>query len=147
MQTIGDIIRDREPYWVEAEHTIERVVEYMCERKIGAVAVKEGDRVVGVFSERDLLHRVVRKRLDPTAIPVREVMSRGLIPVSPDEEFERAKAEMFGRNVRHLVVMDDQETFRGLVSMRDLMEMDIAACKALVSQLNDKYYQGALKRD
>ena len=65
MRTIGTIVGDREPYWVSADWTVKKVVGYLCERKIGAVTVKEGDQVAGVFSERDLLFRVVGKGDDP----------------------------------------------------------------------------------
>lgn len=145
MKTILDIINHRDPYWAEAGWSVKRVVEYLCERKIGAVAIKEGDKVVGVFSERDLLHRVVRGGLDPEKTTVSEVMSRGIISSTPDEDYRVAKAKMSEKGIRHLVVIDSDGKLRGMVAMRELVQVDLNEYQDLVQKLNDQYYQSALK--
>jgi CBS domain-containing protein len=114
---------------------------------MGAVAVKEDDEVIGVFSERDLMLRVVRKGLDPQAVAVREVMSHGCLKVSVNEDYRIAKMHMIDRKVRHLAVTDDDDRFLGLISMRDMIEMDVKEYADLVSKLNDRYYQVALKTE
>jgi len=145
MRKISDILVDREVYSVQKDVSVKEAVDYLCEHRIGAVAVLDGDEVAGVFSERDLAHRVVHKGLDPNEVKVSDVMSKDCIHIPPDEDHRLAKTQMFDRHVRHLVVMDENEEFLGLISMRDLVREDVAEYAELISRLNDKYYQEALK--
>lgn len=139
--TIRDIIGTREAYSVEPTTTISDVVEYLCRKGVGAVAVCEGANVVGVFSERDLLHRVVRQGLDPASTTVNEVMTKNVFHVSIDERHDVAKALMLNKSFRHLVVVDAENRLRGFVSMRELIEVDLEESKNLIRKLNDNYYQ------
>jgi len=145
MRTIRDIIDNREPYWADSGWSIKRVVDYLCERRIGAVAIREADKVVGVFSERDLLHRVVHAGLDAEKTPVSEVMSKGIVQVSPNEDYRVAKAKMAEKGIRHLVVIDNDGKLCGMVAMRELVDVDLNEYRDLVQKLNDQYYQNALK--
>ncbi len=145
MRTIRDIIDHREPYSADTGWSIKRVVDYLCERKIGAVAIQEAGKVVGVFSERDLLHRVVHVGLDVEKTMVSDVMSKGVVQVSPDEDYRVAKAKMFEKGIRHLVVIDSEEKLCGMVAMRELVQVDLDEYRDLVQKLNDQYYQSALK--
>ena len=75
MITIRDVIRQREPYSVRDEVTVLEAAEYMAGRKVGGVCVLDGDnRLVGIFTERDLLNNIVLRRLDPANLRVRDVM-------------------------------------------------------------------------
>lgn len=143
MHRISDVIKPRDVYWISPNDTVRQAVRYMCERKTGAVALKEDDQVVGVFSERDVLHRVVNQGLDPETTLVRDVMSSSLFYIHVDDEIRMAKAMMFRNRVRHLVVVGKGDQYRGLVSMRDLVEADMADSKELIQKLNDEYYQQA----
>ena len=145
MRTIRDIINHREPYWADSGWSIKRVVDYLCEKKIGAVAIQEADTVVGVFSERDLLHRVMHVGLDAEKTMVSVVMSKGIVQVSPDEDYRVAKAQMFDKGIRHLVVIDSDGKLCGMVAMRELVQVDLDEYRDLVQKLNDRYYQSALK--
>jgi len=146
MRTIREILADREIFHISADMTVKDAVDYLCERRIGAVAVKEGPDVVGVFGEHDVMHRVVRPGLDPSSARVRDVMSTDCIRVPPDEDYRVAKMHMYDRNVRYLVVMDEYEQLLGLLSMRHLLRIDVEEYAELVSKLNDRYYQNALDR-
>lgn len=139
--TIRDIIGGREAYSIEPTATISEVVEYLCGKGVGAVAICEADRVVGVFSERDLMQRVVRQGLDPTQVKVSEVMTKNVFHVSIDERHDVAKALMLNKSFRHLVVLDEKNHLRGFVSMRELIEVDLTESKELIRKLNDNYYQ------
>lgn len=145
MKLLKDIIKPRDVFWVSAEDTVRQAVRYMCERKTGAVVVKEKDEVVGVFSERDVLHRVINEERDPDAVTVREVMTTEIIFIHLDDETEVAKAKMFKNRVRHLVVVGNGNQLRGLISMRDLIEADMASSTELIQKLNDAYYEKAYK--
>ncbi|HEY7410504.1 MAG TPA: CBS domain-containing protein, partial [Vicinamibacteria bacterium] len=76
MNTIGGLVEGREVYHVPASLSVREAARYMTERRVGAVSVLEGTRLVGVLSERDLMGRVVAPGLDPDATRVGEVMSR-----------------------------------------------------------------------
>lgn len=143
MQALREIVKPRDIYWIDAGDTVKQAVHYLCERKTGAVAVKCNGELCGIFSERDLMHRVVNAGLDPGATLVRDVMSSRLLTISLDESVHQAKALMFRYGIRHLLVTGKGNQFKGLVSMRDLMEADLAETTELVQRLNDEYYEKA----
>ncbi len=139
---IGDIIGDnREKFSVGIDLPLRQVIGYMLDKNVGAVAVCEGDKVVGVFSERDLLRRVVHRGLDLDRVQVRDVMSSPVYWISIDERYEVAKAIMIDNGLRHLVVKDGEREFQGFVSSRELLEADLSDSRDLVGKLNDDYYQ------
>jgi CBS domain-containing protein len=121
---IEEVVRDRgsdELYSVPASASVAEVVEMMAEREIGAILVMNEDGLVaGIFTERDLLMRVVRAGLDVKHTPVSMVMTRDVRFVTPGTTVEAAMALMHLRRHRHLLVMDGPQV-HGLVSMRDLV--------------------------
>ncbi|HST52488.1 MAG TPA: CBS domain-containing protein, partial [Pyrinomonadaceae bacterium] len=126
MITIRRVVCDREPYFVPDTATALDAAEYMASRNIGAVCVLDGEeKLCGIFSERDLLKRVVVHKLDPAGTPIRDVMSepRAVIECedSPHDALERM--EMVGS--RHLPVVDGDK-FVGMLSMRDIMRVEIS---------------------
>jgi CBS domain-containing protein len=141
--TIKDILKARDVYWISADDTVRQAVRFLCERKIGAVAVKDQDEVVGVFSERDLMHRVVNEGRDPNTTLVREVMSTQLHFIHMDDDIRSAKALMYKNRVRHLLVVGKGNQLRGMVSMRDLVDAEVAESQELIHKLNDAYYEQA----
>lgn len=145
-KTIREIIGEkREPFSVNVAQPIRLVIEYMHDKNVGAVAVCDGDKVVGVFSERDLLRRVVHEGLDLDTVNVRDVMTSPVYWISMEERYEVAKAIMVDKGLRHLVVMDERHHFRGFVSVRELLEADLSDSRELVGKLNDDYYEHQFK--
>jgi CBS domain-containing protein len=143
--SIRKIIGKREKHSVDLAQPIRLVIEYMHERNVGAVAVCDGDKVVGVFSERDLLRRVVHEGLDLSDVNVCDVMTSPAYWISLDERYEVAKAIMVDKGLHHLVVLDEQRCFRGFVSSRELLEADLSDSRDLVAKLNDDYYEPRYK--
>ena len=141
MKTVREILGGRKPYWVAASWSVRRVVEYLCEKHVGAVPVIDGDLVVGVFSERDLMRRVVLPGLDLDAAGIAEVMTPDVIRVGPDESYLAAKEMMLKCNIRHLVVNDTQSRLKGFVSLRELSETALHEANSLITKLNDQYYR------
>lgn len=92
----------------------------MNEHHIGCVVVMDGEQTVGVFTERDMLQRVVVPRQDPGHTFVREVMTTELLCCEPDTPLEEARAVMKNRRIRHLPVVDQNRRLIGLVSIGDL---------------------------
>ena len=123
-QSIADVVAHRrsdELISVPASANVAEAVAVMAEREVGAVLVMTEDRLVaGIFSERDLLVRVVRAGLDPASTPLSLVMTRDVRFVSPGTTTEAALALMHVQGYRHQLVIDGARVF-GLVSMRDLV--------------------------
>jgi len=123
---IRDVIQDREPYSLRASASVLEAAEFMAERKIGAVCVlNEEGKLIGVFSERDLLSRVVVLRRDAAAIRLGEVISELRAVIRCDETPHQALERMEKIGSRHLPVVDG-EKFVGMLSIRDLLRVQLS---------------------
>jgi CBS domain-containing protein len=123
---IRDVIRDREPYSVKATASVMEAAEFMAQRKIGAVCVlDEEGKLIGVFSERDLLNRVVVPRHDAAAMQLGEVTSPVRAVIRCDETPHQALERMELIGTRHLPVVDG-EKWVGMLSMRDLLRVELS---------------------
>jgi len=124
MRTIGEILtgkRLHDVVRVQATDTVLEAVRRMDEANIGSVVVLDGDRVAGIFTERDLMRRVVLRSRDVASTPVAEVMTRDLLFSQPSERGEDAMGKMTRHRCRHLPVVDG-ERLVGVVSIGDLMK-------------------------
>jgi CBS domain-containing protein len=121
---ICDLIKNQETYQAELEHTVMETVAAMVERNIGAVPVLHKGRVVGIFSERDLMRRVVAEGRDPRATCMAEVMTDDPLTVSMNEDLGNCMALMRRHNFRHLPVCQDGRLI-GMVSLRDILLHDL----------------------
>ncbi|HKG23638.1 MAG TPA: CBS domain-containing protein [Blastocatellia bacterium] len=125
MKNLGSIVKgsSRDVYTVNAGSTVQHAALYMSGRNIGAVTIVEGERVVGLFSERDLMKRVVAEGRDPNEVLVRDVMTTELTIAAPEDSCEEGISKMRQANCRHIPVLEEDK-FLGLVSLRDLLEVD-----------------------
>src|SRR5436305_7607450 len=105
MSRVRDLIDHRDLFYVEEQQSVAEVVHRMAELHVGAILVLDGDQLRGVFSERDLMNRVVLARRDPEHTPVAEVMSRDLATVDELSSIEEAMETMRRCGCRHLPVM------------------------------------------
>jgi CBS domain-containing protein len=124
MRTIGEILtgkRLREVVTVDARDSVLEAVRRMDQANTGSVVALEGDRVAGIFTERDLMRRVVLRGRDVSSTAVAEVMTRDLIFTAPSEPGEEAMSKMTRHRCRHLPVVDG-ERLVGLVSIGDVMK-------------------------
>jgi len=87
---------------VTPEVTVAETVRVMAEAEIGAIAVMDGKKLAGVFTERDLMKRVVAGRLDPETTPVKEVMTRNVVSVLDSTTVARAAAVMRAHRMRSM---------------------------------------------
>jgi len=122
---------------VSPETTVVVAVQRMNERRIGALLVTDGGRrPVGIFTERDVLVRVVAAKLDPTTTPVHEVMTRNPVVVRPTMTVNEAMRVITERRCRHLPVIDDTG-LRGLISIGDLMSWLVRHQQRTIDDLHD----------
>ena len=121
---IGELIEDRSDFYVvSSSDSVSVACLYMSKRNIGAVAVQdENGNCCGVFSERDLLNKVVAQDADPVQMLVGDVMSRDLVTARPDESCVVAAERMEEREMRHLLVLDGTR-YLGMVTQRDLTDV------------------------
>ncbi len=105
---------------IAPSETVLESVERMNRHKIGAVVVTVDDRVVGMFTERDVLTRVLGEQRDPAATLVEEVMTTDVAYAKPETDIDEVGAVMKMRRIRHLPVCDDMGRLLGLVSIGDV---------------------------
>jgi CBS domain-containing protein len=121
---ICDLIKDQETYQAELGHTVLETVQAMVERNIGAVPVLHNGKLVGIFSERDLMKRVVAEGRDPRSTCMAEVMTDDPLTIHMNEELGTCMALMRQHNFRHLPVCQDGHLV-GMVSLRDILLHDL----------------------
>ncbi len=107
----------------------------MNQRNIGGVVVLNGDQIAGIFTERDVLRRVVAPALDPATTPVAAVMSAPVITCQPDLSVDACAAMMTLQGVRHLPVLEAGGLV-GVVTMRDVLAHKVSEQQATLEQMN-----------
>ena len=142
--TLADIIavKGSTVHSVAPEATVLDAVRAMNRQKIGALLVRNGTEVVGIFTERDVLCRVLDSEREPATTTVAEVMSTELVAVRPTTRVEEAMAVITEKRCRHLPVLDEGELV-GLVSIGDLTRWvtrhQEAHIQDLVNYITNKY--------
>lgn len=139
MEDLKSLIKNREVHSVQVGSNVYDVVKFMAEKSVGIVPVLDGDKLVGVFSERDLVNRIIAADKDVKKTPVDEVMSTNLVIAKINESSAEALAKMKEAKTRHILVIDGEKLI-GVLSMRDLLEVDLLQCKTTVEVLNNYIY-------
>ena len=124
MSCIHDLIKDQDTYRANVNQTVLEVAQAMVERNIGAVPVLKEGLLVGVFSERDLMRRIVVEGRDPALTHLGEVMTADPLTVEPGTDLETCRYLMRRHGFRHLPVCQQQK-LHGIVSMRDILLHDL----------------------
>ncbi len=120
MSRIRELLSDRPIFQVQAGQSVLEVVHYMVDHNIGAVPVLRDGELVGVFSERDLMKRVVAGARSPGSTQVAEVMTPRPHSVTADETIENCLFLMREHGFRHLPVVEGKQ-LKGFLSLRDLL--------------------------
>ena len=124
MKTIREIMRPSFLYLVHKTSSVSEAVHAMAEHNVGIVAVVDGDSLVGVFSERDVVRRVVDRGLDAAQTTVEQVMTTDLVLGDVNEDCQVAMMKMDRANIRHLPIVSDGRIV-SMLSIRDLMRAEI----------------------
>ena len=124
MATIRDLLSNRTIHYVQPEQTVFEAANYMVQCNVGAVPVLDGTKLVGIFSERDIMKRVVSEGRDPMITAISHVMTTGVHTVPPTATCHDAMAMMQQHAVRHLPVCDGS-TLVGFLSLRDLLHQKL----------------------
>jgi len=124
MRSLRSIVAGRPPVVVAREATVVDAARRMRERNVGSVLVVEGQRMAGIFTERDALFRVLAAARDPATTLLGDVMTRDPQSLHPDEPFVRALRVMHEGKFRHLPVVEFGRPL-GVVSVRDALDDDL----------------------
>lgn len=125
MSLVRDILKPRDLFYVEEGDTVAVVVRRMAELSVGAIMVMGAGELRGVFSERDLMKRVVLEGRDPARTAVNLVMTTSVATIDDTATVEQAMAAMEAHGCRHLPVMR-AGAVAGFLSMRDVIHYELA---------------------
>lgn len=137
MTTVAGILkskRDPTVYTIAPTATVFEALKLMAEKGIGGLPVVDGDKVVGIFTERDYARKIALMARSSKDTLVREVMTTPVLYVRPDQTSEECMALMTENRLRHLPVMD-QGRLVGLVSIGDLVKDIISEQRFIIEQL------------
>jgi CBS domain-containing protein len=136
MRSIKQLLEGRGlPLSARPGDTVFQALEKMAEKEIGALLVIEGDKLVGIFSERDYARKVILKGKASKDIKVSEVMSDKIVYVTPEQTIEECMAIMTDRHCRHLPVLGPAQEVLGILSIGDLVKETISEQKFIIEQL------------
>lgn len=144
MSTVKQLL-DEKGYHVYSIHPQAFVIEalqMMADKNVGGLLVVEGDKLVGIFSERDYARRGILKGRSSKDTPVSEVMTKDVYCVNPNTTIEECMALMNERYIRHLPVVD-KEKLLGIVTIRDIVHKIISTQKFTIREL-EKYIYGTM---
>lgn len=140
MKKIREIMRYGFLFTVQRTATVAEAVRVMATHNVGIVTVLDGDKLAGVFSERDVVRRVVDRGLDPARTPIADVMTTDLVVADADEDYQSAMRKMDQANIRHLLVVSGGRIL-SMISIRDLMRVDLEEKGEEIRYLHEYLYQ------
>lgn len=122
MACVRDILANKgtDVLRIDASATVLEATQAMNQQQVGALVVTEGERIVGIFTERDVLRRVVAKMQSSESVRVADVMTREVICVNPETDLDEVAAIMKNQRIRHLPVWHEGGRLVGLVSIGDV---------------------------
>lgn len=137
MPTVRDLLarKSGEVISISPSDTVLAAAQVMNQHGIGGLVVLDGGTLLGVFTERDILRRVVAAGRTPAETPVRDVMTSPVITCLPETSVEECGAILSGKRIRHLPVTDARGLI-GLITSGDLLAFQVADQTATIQYLN-----------
>ena len=123
---ISDVIRDQKILCAEAGVSVRDAACRMAAEKVGAIMIVDNGQLVGIFTERDVLNRVVAARRDPDSTTLADVMTKAPQTVKADRPFSHAMHMMYEGGFRHMPVVEDGKPL-GMISIRDALGQELTA--------------------
>jgi CBS domain-containing protein len=142
MPTVMDILarKGSTVHTTSPDATVLDATQKMNQHKLGALVVTNEGQVAGIFTERDVLRRVVAAMRDPGGTQVSEVMTSEVICVPPQTDIDEVSALMQHRKIRHLPVCDDRGTLKGMISLGDVNAFHVTHQEAHINFLSEYIY-------
>ncbi len=123
------------------ESTVKEAAKIMSDRRIGALVVVQGEKVVGIFTERDVLNRVVAANLAPATTKVKDVMTAPVACCKPSTKLAECRGVMSEKRIRHMPVVDDNRLV-GMVSSGDLLASEHHEQQQTIEYLHAYLHEG-----
>jgi len=144
MSTVKQLLdeKGRRIYSVHPDATVFEALQMMAEKNVGGLLVVEGEKLLGIFSERDYARKVALKDRSSKEMRVSELMTKEIVCVNSDTTIEECMALMNERYIRHLPVVDDGKLV-GIVTIRDIVHKIITTQKFTIREL-EKYIYGTM---
>jgi CBS domain-containing protein len=136
VKQIGEIIEGHPLFHVAPAVSVRDAARTMSEHKIGAIAVLDAGKLVGIFSERDVLTRIVAEGRNPEETRVDSVMTKDIIVAAPADDINDALQKMHDCNCRHLPIVH-RGNLVGMISIRDLLQVNDDANRAQATFLRE----------
>lgn len=142
MPTVQDIlnVKGNTLHSISPSATVLDAIHKMNQHKLGALVVMSDHHVVGIFTERDVLRRVIGEKRDPAQTLVSDVMTPDVICVPPTTDIDDVSAVMQQRRIRHLPVCDEDGHIHGMISIGDVNAFHASSQAATISFLNEYIY-------
>ena len=142
MDNVGNILKQKgnQVWSIGPGDTVYRALEILAEKNIGVLLVMEGQRVVGIFSERDYARKVILKGKSSAEMKVGEIMSKNVLYASPGDSVEKCMAIITENKIRHLPIMQDGKLL-GMITSGDIINHIISRQKFEIQELK-KYITG-----
>lgn len=144
MGTVQQILQTKgsDVWSITPDTTAFVAIKLMADMNVGALLVLEGERVVGILSERDYARKVaLHNRASKTTL-AKEIMTKKVVSVRPDQTVDKCMALMTDKHIRHLPVIDDEENLLGIISIGDIVKSVISEQQMIIDHLQD-YITGA----
>jgi len=138
MRLVCEILQSKghDVWFVRPEAFVFDAVKMMSERSVGALLVMEGEKMVGIISERDYARKVVLAGKSSKQTQVKDIMTQRVLWVAPERTIEECMALMTDKKVRHLPVVENTQLV-GIVSIGDLVKAIIAEQQVIIDQLQN----------
>jgi len=142
MPTAQDILARKGSliYSIEPNVTVLDATHRMNHHKIGAMIVMNDGHMVGIFTERDVLRRVVGNELNPAKVTVFDVMTTDLLTCTPETDMDEIAEIMRSRRIRHVPVVDKEGTLLGVISIGDVNAQNAVRREAELHYLSEYVY-------
>jgi CBS domain-containing protein len=124
---------------IDPEKSVEQAAQWLRAKNIGALVVTSGDAVLGLISEREIVHALARSGKTTGSLLVKEIMQHGAITVSPDESVDRVMNLMTHHRVRHMPVLSGSKLI-GIVSIGDVVKYRLEDLELETNVLRDVYH-------
>ena len=143
MPTAQDIIANKsgDVAIIDEEATVMEAAKIMSDRRIGSLVVGRREKVVGIFTERDVLNRVVARHLDPLETIVKDVITAPVACCQPTTKLAECRSVMTKKRIRHLPVVNENRLV-GMISSGDILALEYHEQELTIEYMHEYLYEG-----
>ena len=145
-RTARDILKEKGGHMItiSPDGTVFQALTIMTQNKVGSIVIVEDEKIVGIWTERDLMYRVLEEGFDPKKALLKNNMSESLVSANVNELAYQLYDKFLGRRIRHLLIEEEGE-YIGLLSVGDVMKANLQQKTEEYSELNEmvslEYYE------